>query len=296
MLYLVSDGFDEELVSFYGQFIPAFTEASSETEIPGGPDVFNPAYSGIRRVDALSAVLASRGWTAVAVVPSGGASPATSGAAEFGRGTARLSNRPIVTHPLEPLRREARATGGEVVTSGGQLEKAIARIRGRYRLSYTPLGLPDGKPHRLDVRSLRPDLEVRSPESVAAGTPESLAEVRARQLLRGDAIDAGLQVTASIAPDEKGQRLTARVNLGSVPALLDQVGEGRIRVTFLLELPKGRTFVKHDERPLARQGKGEVFVYDVVMAGKTEVLRGAVVAEELVSGAVGGAVFTPPIR
>lgn len=287
ILYLASDGFDTDLTAFY-------------TNVSGDPvrnEVLTPLLSEIRRTE--QALLAG-GWTTVPVAVGASVGSGFTSAAEFeGRGRALgiAPSDPSLTfadHPLDPLRSFAEATGGELLVSGDQLKGAVSRFANAFAVSFQVSRVPDGRLHRLVLRSLRKGLVVKSVRAIPVGTVETASTSRVLDVLESGPAGGKLPVSLSLsAPEERGKgriggRLEVRVLVRDILPLLARLGEGRMRVSVAVEIPGEIPFVTHDERVLQKDLK-DGWLLELPMVWPKGARKIAVVAEELASGSVGSA-------
>lgn len=281
VLYLTSDGFDLDPISFYSNRPPA-------TTLQIGP-----------RVQALvketTETLARTGWIVVPVAPGASVGAPMSGRAAESSGAASLSDASpgafLVSHPVESLRTIAEETGGEVLVDPDEVGGPLASLARTYLVSYSIGHAPDGKAHRLEVRSRRPDLVVRSASSVASGTPEGGATRRGVDLLAGGAAGDLPVAVACAAPEpaEAGRvrsELTVKVTLASVKNVLARLGSGSLRFSLVVEVP-GHEPVAHHETVALPGTLPDVFSLKLPLGRAKEATRVAVVVEELTTGVWG---------
>ncbi len=100
--------------------------------------------------------------------------------------------------PHRPLERLAEVTIGNVTADQDALDRLLASLAQRVRLTAQLPGTPDNTLHRLDVRLDRPAFEQRSPTVARWGTPPAVAELRLRRLLDGEMTTGELDLTASL--------------------------------------------------------------------------------------------------
>lgn len=320
-LYLVSDGFDLS-VDFYSE-----SEREDSTRIgtlpgPGQeaiPSVFLGQLlpnSSSPMVDSIAALLASRGWIVMPLSLRGYlfAASRTLGGADnqggFSAGTSymrpsqMLIGRVAIEHPMDPLETYADATGGELISSPSRLEEAVDRISDLFLFTYQLDRPPDGKVHRLKIRSRSNDVVVRTARVVSTGTPVEVAGTRALDAVLGRAPAGDLPVSLKIeaGQDQKGRkkrsgRFEVRVKLGDLPRVLEKVGAGQMRVTVAVWEPKTVPFVHHDEKPLEKSksdGDGDTWIYTAPIEWPARAKRLSVFVEELKTGASGSAIADFP--
>lgn len=319
VLYLVSDGFDTS-VDFYGE-----SQREDFARESGAPTLASPALtpaaflgqlfdtSASPMVDAIAALLAARGWIVMPFSLRGYtmASSRFLGGADnpggFSAGTRYTRpgqmtvGRVALTRPMEPLEMYAAATGGEMISSVSRIEDALDRLSDLFLLTYQVDRPPDGKVHRLKVRSRSGDVVVRTARVVSAGTPVETAGTRALDALleRAPAGDLPVSIRVEPEPGRKGRkrsgRLEVTVQLGDLPRILEKVGAGRMRVTIAVWEPKTAPFVHHDERPLEKANAGgDTWTYSAPIEWPPGAKKLSVFVEELKTGASGSAIAEFP--
>jgi hypothetical protein len=318
-LYLVSDGFDLS-ADFYGE-----SQREDFTRESGGPtlggQMVPAAFLGqllptstSPMVDSISALLASRGWIVMPFALRGYTSAAsrsfvsadnpggfTSGL-RYTRPSQMTVGRVAIEHPMDPLETYADATGGEVISSVGKIEDAVDRLSDLWLFTYQVDRPPDGKVHRLKIRSRSKDVVVRTARVVSAGTPVEVAGTRAIDTLleRAPAGDLPIALKIEAGQDQKGKkkrsgRLEVRVKLGGLPRVLEKVGAGEMRVTVAVWEPKTVPFVHHDEKPLEKSRlDGDTWIYTAPIEWPARARRISVFVEELKTGASGSAIADFP--
>jgi hypothetical protein len=200
---------------------------------------------------------------------------------------------PAMTQREAPLLQAAAATGGEVSTTADHLGGALDRLSESYIVTFQPARPSDGRIHTLVVRSKRDDVTVRAPNSIAGGTPNSVARALVLGILEGDVGPNGLGVEGAADPIDDGKTtLRLKIQLGEVPDLLRAVGQGRLRVSLAIVHGKSAPFVHHEEMPLVRSGGGSLYVFDAPLTGVAAGDRLAVLVEELETGMAGGRTLT----
>lgn len=316
VLYLVSDGFDLS-VDFYSE--SQREDVARAGVLPGpGQDVIPSAFLGqllpnssSPLVDSIAALLASRGWIVLPVSLrgyvfaasrgldsaeyQGGYSPGTS----YVRPGQMLSGRVALEHPMDPLETYADATGGELISSASRLDDAVDRLSVLFLFTYQLDRPPDGKVHRLKIRSRSDDVVVRAARVISTGTPAEVAGTRALDavLERAPAGDLPVSLKIEAGPDQKGRkkrtgRFEVRVRLGDLPRVLEKVGAGQMRVTVAVWEPKTVPFVHHDEKPLekSKADGGDTWIYTAPIEWPARATRLSVFVEELKTGASGSAI------
>jgi hypothetical protein len=317
-LYLVSDGFDLS-VDFYGESQREDFERESGIPSAAGQSLTPSAFLGqllptssSPMVDSISALLASRGWIVMPVSLRGYTSTAPLGGADnpggfssglrYTRPSQLLVGRAAIGHPMDPLETYADATGGEIISSVGRIEDAVDRLSDLFQFTYQVDRPPDGKVHRLKIRSRSKDVVVRTARVVSAGTPVEVAGTRALDALleRAPAGDLPIALKIEAGQDQKGRkkragRLEVRVKLGDLPRVLEKVGSGEMRVTVAVWEPKTVPFVHHDQKSLEKsQLDGDTWIYTAPIEWPARAKRFSVFVEELKTGASGSAIADFP--
>ncbi|MEO6326177.1 MAG: hypothetical protein ABIT01_12395 [Thermoanaerobaculia bacterium] len=296
ILYLASDGFDADLTSFY-------SKAASE---PVRNEMLTPLQAEIR---ATEQALLAGGWTTVPVALGGSVGTGFAQGAEFaGRGhVANTLNTSVqisfADHPLDPLRGIAEATGGELLVSGDQLKGAVTRFSRAYEVSFRVSRIPDGKLHKLVLKSRKKGMLVRSVRAIPVGTIETASASRALDVLESGPASLGSGPVAGRLPvklamtarrDETknrvGGHLEVKVLIREIRPLLARVGDGRMRVSVAVEIPGQEPFVTHDEQALPKDVK-DGWLLELPMVWPKGATRMAVVAEELATGSSGTAML-----
>jgi Ca-activated chloride channel homolog len=197
LLLLVTDGYERNPAAFY----------SLKTD--GDGSLERTALETARTAAAL-------GWT-VLPLPVGGANlpdlrvrPGGPRNAPIG-GTITLGGKkkdekkpappppPVLTKAAEPLEWMAEASGGSLILLPQDIPAALAGIRSRLWLTYETPREADGKPHAVEVRTLRPDVALtRARRWEGAGLPETVSAARARRVLDGEEETGSLEISARI--------------------------------------------------------------------------------------------------
>ncbi|GMU67015.1 MAG: hypothetical protein AMXMBFR36_32890 [Acidobacteriota bacterium] len=310
-LLLINDGWDLDPRDFYLAGSPSgasdfFADLSSDL----APD------EGGAPVDALGRLLAATGWVGISVASGALEAGVTISADLSGRGRLgeimsggedSISELPsaLVYKPLAPLRSIADATGGDVLTGVGELGSAIERLRDRVRLTYQVSRPPDARLRRVEVRALRPGLEVRAPRWSGAPTGEELAAARARALLEGRSVRGDLPLTAALAveppapdaagsgeetaPGRRSAMLQARLDLAPVRAALATGGPSSVRLTVAVSYPAAPPFVIRDVLDGQRLAGLSAWTWTAPLVLPGDFERVAVVLEESLTGSFGAA-------
>lgn len=157
---------------------------------------------------------------------------------------------------LAQLEGLAGQTGGEVLTVLAELPAVIMRFSERTLLRYrseTLFGevLPLGEvlPFRLEIEGGR--TQILAPSFVGRGTPEGVAEARARRAIEGDTTASDLLVRSAIEFDRAniGQELTryeVTLDLTDRPNRLEGVERATFRVTLGVHLESGEFLLRHE--------------------------------------------------
>ena len=319
-LYLVSDGFDMAS-DFYGESQREDFTRESGVPSAAGQEMTPSAFLGqllptssSPMVDSIAALLASRGWVVMPFSLRGYTSAASralggadnpggfSSGLRYTRPSQMLVGRVAIEHPMDPLETYADVTGGEIISSASRIEEAVDRLSDLYVFTYQVDRPPDGKVHRLKIRSRSKDVGVRTARVVSAGTPVEVAGTRALDTLLERAPAGDLPIALKIEPgqDQKGRkkrsgRLEVRVKLGDLPRVLEKVGAGQMRVTVAVWEPKTVPFVHHDEKPLEKSTlAGDTWIYTAPIEWPAMAKRFSVFVEELKTGASGSAIADFP--
>ena len=217
--------------------------------------------------DKLARVLAVYGWTLVPVVSEPEPEPGrlryqptaeTPVGFRLGLGRARRAQDPekakvelgFDDRDLSRLEALARQTGGEVLTVIGELPRVIEEFSRRTVLRYRPeTVLGEVHPFRLQLDGDR--LQVLAPSFIGRGTPEGVAEARARRAIEGDRTASDLPIRSAIEFDRErvGQDLTryeVRVDLADRADRLAGIERATFRVTIGVHLENGEFLLRHE--------------------------------------------------
>lgn len=306
--FLVTGGYDLAPAEFY---LPMVEGGGARAESPDTARLANDlaALAQGEATAGFARQLAALGWTLFPVLPYDQDAATTSDASFDGSqrwramagGTAGGSlPLTLVPHAQEPWRQIGAATGGELVADVRKLDEAIEGLGERLLLTYQVNRPRDGSLLPLEVRSRRPGVEIDAPGWVAAGSPESLAAARARALLDGDeaAGDLPLTVRVEAAPADAGGQSAGRVEatvefapLGAAKAALVST---TIRFTIAVPRADGSVMVIHERATGADLSARLGWIFEARLVAPAGTPRIAVVAEELATGAWGGAVARWP--
>ena len=303
VLYLANDGFDLVLSDFYRDYLSGTNAVNME-----GEQIRMEFVAQIpNMVAAAQSLLASQRLMTIPLAIGGNEaffanSPSTMGKRPFSDLRNPVSDAPtfLFARPLDPLRQVADATGGEVVTREDGFVLALDRLSNAVAITYRMERPPDGKAHKLEVRSRRDGVVIRTAHSVVAGTPESEAAARSIEALTkpGGAGSLPVQVGVDLIDIKKNKRrvgeLHVSADLAEIAGPLEKVGPGRIRVTLALQAKGAKPFIYHDEMDISRADTGTTWLYNAPFEWPPEAERIAVTVEELKTGARGTAVAGLP--
>jgi hypothetical protein len=195
--------------------------------------------------------------------------------------------------PNYPLQIIAGSTGGELVLDERRLGSALDLIRGAYLVTYQVDRPADGRLHRLEIRCTRPGVRLRGRHYAASGSLRGVATARARRLLAGEEIDGALAMEAGIFNVGTGRKgfhtgdLDVTANLGELRAVLMPLDLGRMRITVVVEMENGSTFVHHQEMDVDWDRIQTGWSFSAGFNWPKKAQRAAVVVEELVSSSWG---------
>ncbi len=303
LLVWMTGGFDLNPADFY---IPLMEQL--DPMLANSLRTEYPTLSLDKDVARLVEVALSYGWTMMPLNASRtsfvyGAEVDGTGKAQHhsGVGASTMDSQPqdfSQVAPDYPLRIVARGTGGEFVANEEQLERALDRAKSAYQLTYQVDRPADGRLHRLEIRSSRPGIRIRSREYAASGTLRGVATTRAQRLLAGEAVQGTLAMTAEVSnvtKTSKGHRLgdlDVTADLSDLRPALSGLDLGRMRVTVVVEIEKGPPFVHHQEMDLNWSEIGELWSFVAGVNWPKKARRMAVVVEELVSSSWGASTVT----
>jgi len=306
--FLVTGGYDLTLSDFYLPMVEAGgarAESSEASRLTSDLAAFDQA----RPTEGFARQLAALGWTLFPVLPYDQDAATTADASFDGSqrwramaGGSAGGGLPLtlVPHAQEPWRQIGEATGGELVADVRKLDEAIEGLGERLLLTYQVNRPRDGSLLPLEIRSRRPGVEIDAPGWVAAGSPEALAAARARALLDGGeaAGDLPLRVRVEAAPaDASGQsagRVEATVEFAPLGAAKAALVSTTIRFTIAVPRADGSVMVIHERATGADLSARLGWIFEARLVAPAGTQRIAVVAEELVTGAWGGAVARWP--
>lgn len=260
LLILTNDDLGLQLASFYGDD-PASGDDAVLTRAQGG---------AVRLAEAtgLATALATYGWTTVPLVVNiektegrlrylptaetpvgfrlslGGRRNRLKSAEEI---DLRLAER-----DLELVEVLARQTGGEVLVELTGLIDWVSAFSERSVVRYRPLQrVTLGEARAFELIADRERFEVLAPAFIGSGTPEAVAEARARLAIDGATTDAELPIRSAIEFDserlgEELSRFEVRVDLFDLRQELSELGSGSFRVTLGVHLENGELLLRHE--------------------------------------------------
>jgi len=293
LLLLVSGGFEYDPVAYYFGFSQGSKDAQRAREEFSQYDLGAP-------INAMAKTLAASAWTMISVDSPSGAGEAWID--DGGRsGIGRVRNL-TVDHPgtgsaftsrssRDPLLEFADATGGSVVQRS-QIGEMISDLGGRVKITYQVSRPPDGKTHKVAVRTNRPGMTVRTMKWSSEATPDDIAAVRAAQILRdGDSLGE-LPTTLKVewTPGTTGVRSGNIVVDSSLAPIASVLASRRsaFRVTILARQSGQQPMLLHRIVNDYDPSKGK-FRYTAPITAPSSKLELAIVVEELSTGVWGGA-------
>ena len=298
VLYLASDGFDLVLSDFYRNYLEGTEGDQLRMEfVPQIPEIVAQTESALANQGLMTVPLAIGGPEAFQAY-----SPSTVGKREFSDLRNPVSDAPtfLFVRPLAPLREIAGATGGEVVTTQENFVLALDRLSSAVAITYRMNRPPDGRVHKLEVRTSRRGVTLRSAQS-ALDAPELAASAQsAVQALESAPAQGTLPVDIfvdllEVKPDKRRVGdVQVSVDLGTIVEALEKVGPGRMRVTLAVRAAGMQPFVHHEEVDLSRTGAGAEWTYVFPLEWPPDATRVALTVEELKTGARGSAAADLP--
>ncbi|MCP4201438.1 MAG: hypothetical protein GY769_05825 [bacterium] len=301
-LLLVSDGFDSDPRDFYLAGVPEEIRSGLSTELMEAS--FGPM------TDRMARLLAASGWTTLSLALGDLQANLSGAASERGRSISHSFNagerspseslpRFLLSAPLEPLAKLADFTGGDLLTDPRGVPSAVSGLNERVLLTYQTPRPPDGKIHRLEVRSRRPGVEIKAPRWVGSATPEEIALSRARQIAQGRQI-GDLRLEAMVLFDsardgDPGATVAARLDLVPLEPVRGELEQATLRVTTAVYFPDRDPFVHHSMHWAQDLSEGDNWGYTTRMSLPQSAGGVVVVVEELGSGSWGGSV-APLVR
>src|SRR5688500_13499235 len=241
-LLLVTDGFDLDPVEFYG----ASASNTARADLRKYVSQSTLGVSADRMAEALSA----GAWTTVSIPSDNNADgwvddSTVSGIGRMGTYGKKSAGSPkaFFYRPHDPLNNIAEATGGKVVANSAQLPAVLASLDDRIKLTYQVDRKPDGKTRKIEVRSRKSNLKVRSARFAASASPDAVAEARAVGLLKsanyqGDLPTEGSVEWSAAAGPKKSGTLRAVTKIDLVKSLLPPGAKGQFRITLAVQMGK----------------------------------------------------------
>ena len=172
VVYLCSDGFDNDLTEVYRQILLGTHDAADAQAAMQLQSEFGREAAQVTA--KASDILAGRGATAVVLALGTSDADFSMSAANLGKLSSRAITRPLnsvppfyFNRPNEPLLTVADRTGGQVVSSTEKLPQAIDTVGGAYLVTFRSQAPADGATHPSGRRERRR----RSPRSGAARRP-----------------------------------------------------------------------------------------------------------------------------
>jgi VWFA-related protein len=281
-LFVVSDGFDLDPRAFYINKVDAASR---------------PALEGSLTRDALDAAsletartVAELGWTAIPLPVGDERLPEigrfrTGGIPGMPSVTVRPGRSqpappppppPVLVAPREPLVRMAEASGGEVLSGGAEVARAVARLRSRLWLRFEAPAPPAAV--RLEVRAADAGLKVKARRWEGPANPAGVSAWRARGLLLEDEEEAGeLEVAAALRDGALELRLGPAVR--PTPA-------GPLRLT--VAVPQGESGAVLTQRELTAGEVSAEGVFTLPLSLPADTDRVAVLVDDPARGSWGG--------
>ena len=198
--------------------------------------------------------------------------------------------------PREPLARLAELSAGALVTEPVGLDRLLASLGHRLRITTQLAGEPDGALHRLALRSTRSELTVRFPTVARWGTPPAVTRQRLRGLLDGQLTAGDLELGAAPAdpPAQAGDGLRVDLRLAAAEAAAAPTGE-RLRISWASSGP-GSTPTYRLGTATLTAGEDGAAAARLSVAPPTDHLWLAFLVEDPAGGAWGGASLELPDR
>ncbi|MEO8218768.1 MAG: VWA domain-containing protein [Acidobacteriota bacterium] len=298
VLLLVGDGFDLDPREFY---LNGFKLDSSLAQMRNELQSFDSS----KDTESLAKLLSASGWTALTVSPgylaAGFATDASvSGSSKvdsFLKGSSNQNAEPVTlfSHPLDPMRMYAVATGGTVLTDPNKLAGFSDELGKRVRVTYQVSRSTTGEVHRIQVKSNRPGLHVEAPQWSGQVASEDISSSRARSLLAGDAMKGDLPVRCEAVPTEMGSSskkksttIRAIVDFSPLASLRDELRATTVRVSVGVDIPSALPTVTHQLSKNVDLSAQSTFVYEAPVNYRQGSRTASIVVEETATGAWGG--------
>lgn len=298
VLYLASDGFDLVLSDFYRNYLegPEGEQLKIEfaLQIPSLVARTEETLAGRELMTVPLAIGGTEGFFAN--------SPSTVGRRSESDLRNPVSDAPtfLFVRPLDPLRQIAGASGGEVVTREDSFPMTLDRLSHAVAITYRMDRPPNGRVHKLEVKTSRRGVTLRAAQSVLDAPELAASAQSAVQALESVPAQGSLPVEAlvdllEVKPDKRlvGD-VQVSVDLGSIVETLEKVGPGRMRVTLAIRATGMQPFVHHEEVDLSREGEGAFWTYAFPLEWPPEATRVAVTVVELKTGEHGTAAADLP--
>jgi hypothetical protein len=307
VVYLVSDGFDTNVVDTYTKVIQQVTTGARSCPGGGKPGgrLFTELHSeygakGGEMAGQAAQSLAALGVEAVPIALGGNLRDYGNDASVSGNVLYRSISGPVPTFAgrIDPLRILAEATGGEVVTSDRHLPLVLDGFSSSFYISFRSGHSADGKVHDLRITSRRSDLSVRSQKFITEGVPDTFAKGITVRSLHEPAPEGGLSVHLAIDGVERHEKdstgiLHVDADLESLAATLDTLNGGRMRVTIAVEVDDAvEPFTTSQEFDISTVAAG--WGTDFPLRWPEKGRRVAVTVEELKTGTRGTAAMDLP--
>lgn len=281
-LFVVSDGFDLDPRAFYINKVDAASRARLEASLTR--DALDAAALETART------VTELGWTAIALPVGDERLPAigrlrTGGIPGMPSVTVRPGRSqpappppppPVLVAPREPLVRMAEASGGDVLSGGAEVTRAVARLRSRLWLRFEAPAPPAAV--RLEVRAADAGLKVKARRWEGPANPAGVSAWRARGLLLEDEEEAGeLEVAAALRDGSLELRLGPAVR--PTPA-------GPLRLT--VAVPQGESGEVLTQRELTAGEVSAEGVFTMPLPLPADADRVAVLVDDPARGIWGG--------
>jgi hypothetical protein len=299
-LLLVSDGFDVDPLTFYGQTL-------------GGSGMEAMRMRGelsdrnARVADSTARQAAATGWTVVTLSGGLNVSMIVDSSVKTGHkvanfyldSEARMGTADRISFaPRDVLHGLAQETGGSVEANPANFGRAIESLGNRVRITYQVSRPADAQVRRVELVAKRANLNVTSTRWITSSTPELTAAARATTLLNSELERGDLPLAASLDLSDdapKGIRhgaLEVRLALHPIETLRQQLTNATLRVTVAVESPRDRPLIIHQVLRDRDLSINDVLTFTAPFHVMEKTHKVAVVIEELSSGAWGGATIS----
>jgi hypothetical protein len=293
LLLLVSNGFEYDPTAFY------FASAQGSRDAQKATEEFSQYDLGTG-MTTIAKALAASSWTMVSIdSPSGAGDEWIDDGSRSGLGRVRSLRVDDATRGAsftgtrmrDPLLEFADTTGGSVVQRA-QIDEAINGMTQRVKITYQVSRPPDGRAHRVEVRSNRPGVTVNTMKWASEATPEDIAAVRVAQILKGGEPPTDLPTNVNVewAPATTGRRSGKIVVKSSLNGLssLPLSKRAAFRVTILAREEEQQPMLIHrivNDYDLSHG----IFMYTAPITAPAKPLELVIAVEELSTGVWGGA-------